>query len=406
MSGTYKVTKFHTISNMEVDGYGYQAAMFGSIPADLSTTTVVKNFSIVNANVKGSTRFSMLYAAVYSPIIVENVYVNATVTGSGDASAGFVGYLWKNTAVFKNCVFEGAVNNASGAGAFVGDMRDDANIKVSLTFENCLNVSSRNFVGKYANASNPKETMTNSYTYDPMVMGTGSSAKAPDGFSTRSSGYPVPTTLLPFFTTNENPKVKFVYNGATVQEDEITEGSLILEKFPTIKVDGIVADNVIWINQSTGAIVEMPYTATEETVIVAKIPAVNDTDVIGVQLGDIKDGKQSMRFIGGVYNLEGSAVGLEITVSYKENGETKEKKFTQSVTTVYTSISATESGEIKNVTAKELGATYLYAVVLEDVPTNIGELTIKINSFKSVLGGKLNIPGTQKVITVVNGVIA
>ena len=196
--------KFHTISNMTVDGHGYQGALFGSIPADLTTTTTVKNLAVVDANVKGSTRFSLFYAAVYSTAVFENIYVRANVTGSGDSSGGFVGYLWKNTATFKNCVFEGTVTNGANAGAFVGSIRDDADKKVSLTLENCLNVSQNPLVGNYANSANPKETTVNCYTYDAAQMGAGLTATAPAGFTALNTGYPVPATLLPFFADKVN----------------------------------------------------------------------------------------------------------------------------------------------------------------------------------------------------------
>ena len=202
--------QYHTISNFTYTiGTGYCGALFGSVgdgAGNGNDPIVIKNFALVNATTKGSTRASALYSYVYDEIIFENVYINGTVTSTnnGDNSGGFVGYLWKHNASFKNCVFEGTVNNSSGAGAFVGSIRDDATYKVALDFENCLNVSGKNFVGVYANAANPKETQTNCYTYDAAQMGAGLTATAPAGFTALNTGYPVPTTLLPFFADKVN----------------------------------------------------------------------------------------------------------------------------------------------------------------------------------------------------------
>ena len=200
--------QYHTISNFTYTiGTGYCGALFGSVgdgAGNGNDPIVIKNFALVDATTKGNIRASALYSYVYDEIVFENVYVKANVTGSGDASGGFVGYLWKHNASFKNCVFEGTVTNGTGAGAFVGSIRDDATYKVALDFENCLNVSGKNFVGVYANAANPKETQTNCYTYDAAQMGAGLTATAPAGFTALNAGYPVPTTLLPFFADKVN----------------------------------------------------------------------------------------------------------------------------------------------------------------------------------------------------------
>ena len=394
--------KYHTISNMTVDGHGYQGALFGSVPADLTTTVTVKNLAVVDANVKGSTRCSLFYAAVYSTAVFENLYIKANVTGSGDSSGGVVGYLWKSNVTFKNCVFEGTVTNGGGAGAFVGQIRDDANIKVALSFENCLNVSSNPLVGAYAVATNPKETVINSYNYYESQMGTGSSAKAPEGFSVRNSGYPVPTPLLPFFAeATALVEIKGL-DGAVLEKYDVGSEGIVIDKFPELNTQ----EEYFWFDLTTGAIVEAPLTLTASTVIAAKSFGRNETAMLGVQLGAVSGGKQNIRFIGGTYNLEGVAVGVAITVKYKDaSGAIVERTYQKLVHEVYGAINATENGEMVNVTAAELGAPYLYAIVLEGVPADAGQLDITVKSIKAVGNGNIVISGTEMSFSMINGAV-
>ena len=394
--------KFHTISNLTADGYGYQGILFGSIPDSVTTTTVIKNLGVLDANVQGSTRLSLLYAAVYGPAVFENIYVRASVTGNGDSSGGFVGYLWKNTATFKNCVFEGTVTNGANAGAFVGSIRDDADKKVSLTLENCLNVSQNPLVGNYANSANPKETVINSYNYYESQMGTGSSAKAPEGFSVRNSGYPVPTPLLPFFAeATALVEIKGL-DGAVLEKYDVGSEGIVIDKFPELNTQ----EEYFWFDLTTGAIVEAPLTLTSSTVIAAKSFGRNETAMLGVQLGAVSGGKQSIRFIGGTYNLEGVAVGVEITVKYKDaSGAIVQRTYKKLVHDVYGAINATENGEMVNVTAAELGAPYLYAIVLEGVPADAGQLDITVKSIKAVGNGNIVISGTEMSFSMINGAV-
>lgn len=409
--------QFHVVRNLSISvTYGYIGAMFGAVGKTETLSSeqqsvfngvTVKDFALVDADVTAGTRVSGMFSAVYNKLTVENVYIKASITShnNADSSGSMVGYVWEESDItVRNCVFEGSVKNNGGAGAFVGQVRDNSAGKpaAKISIINSLNVSENPFVGAYASATSAKEVVTNSYKYDVGTMGTGSTATAPEGFTTRSTGYPIPTTLLPFFSEQVKKYVKFMYNGGVQLQTEITGESLTIEEFPSIS--GV--DTVIWVNQATGAVVEAPITVTEDTVLVAKTPGVNETEVLGVQLGAVSGGKQGIRFIGGVFNLEGDAVGFEITVKYKDaSGALVTRKYVKTVNKVYDSISATENGEMKNVTAKDLGAIYLYAVVLDGVPADAGQLDITVKSVKARMGGAVNIGGEEITVSVLDGVV-
>ena len=55
-----------------------------------------------------------------------------------------------------------------------------------------------------------------------------------------------------------------------------------------------------------------------------------------------------------------------------------------------------------NVTAAELGAPYLYAIVLEGVPADAGQLDITVKSIKAVGNGNIVISGTEMSFSMIN----
>ena len=212
--------QFHTISNLTFSNTrgSYQGVLFGAVDEDKSvlnaeeSATVkkngitIKNFSLINSTIVSNARTSTLYAWVFATLTVENVYIDADVTGTTDCVGGFIGDAAVGTITFKNCIYEGTTkaNDGVGCGAFVGRIRNDKTTTV-VNMENCLNVSEASWTGCYYENgsssfdSNKKENLTNSYCYDATEMGEGFTATTPDGFTARNASYPVPTTLLPFF---------------------------------------------------------------------------------------------------------------------------------------------------------------------------------------------------------------
>jgi len=55
---------------------------------------------------------------------------------------------------------------------------------------------------------------------------------------------------------------------------------------------------------------------------------------------------------------------------------------------------------MKNATAYDLGAFYIYGFVLEDVPTNLGQIDFEVKSFKEIGKLALRIYGQTMTVSV------
>ena len=214
------------------------------------------------------------------------------------------------------------------------------------------------------------------------------------------------TDILPQFqfVTYENER------GALLRKDLFDEenGYIMVESFPKTST----TMDSIWVDKATGIIAlppvagEDPMMITEPMTFVVTEKAPNTSDVLDVQYSEAKDGKQSIRFIGGVYNTNCTGVGFEITARYrKEDGTFVEKTYVLSGTAVYDSIDATESGTMKNGYATDLGAFYIFGAVLDGVPTDIGQIDFEIVPFKTMGKFAIRIDGTPVTVSVKNGVV-
>lgn len=206
---------------------------------------------------------------------------------------------------------------------------------------------------------------------------------------------------VPQFVTFENDK------GTVLSEELITDGSLTLTSFPEVKS----TNTIVWVNKETGKIVEAPtaekpLTVTEATTLVYYERRTNDSVLLDVQYSTVENGKQDIRFLGGVYNTKCKGVGFEITARYKNtSGEIVEMFYRKSGTAVFDSIKATENGTMKNSTAYDLGAYYVYGFVLEDVPTDLGQIDFVIKTFKVIGDLGLRIYSQAQTVSFKDGVI-
>lgn len=148
-------------------------------------------------------------------------------------------------------------------------------------------------------------------------------------------------------------------------------------------------------------------TGAEEAAETAKAPA-----FYGIQLTDAVDNKQNIRFISVLTSLEGDAVGYKITADYLKEGKnwTKTVDYEKETTEVYASLLAdTAYGSNTAVTAEALATEMqlgegkgLLALVLTDVPTNLGEITFTVETY--VKNGDTTVTSDESYFIVENGV--
>lgn len=117
------------------------------------------------------------------------------------------------------------------------------------------------------------------------------------------------------------------------------------------------------------------------------------------------DGTQRVRFIAAIDMLGYSNVGFRISAAYTVDGTVKTVGIDKDCTLVYTSLTATDGeGTVVRVTAEELGGTYLYAVVINGVPANAGDVVFTVTPY-AAQGGR-TFEGSTVTITYRNGVPA
>lgn len=147
-------------------------------------------------------------------------------------------------------------------------------------------------------------------------------------------------------------------------------------------------------------------TGAEEAAETAKAPV-----FYGFQLTAPTDNKQNIRFVSVLTSLEGDAVGYKITADYLKEGKswTKTVNYEKETTQVYASLLANNAYGTEAVTATALAAELklsegkgLLALVIENVPTNIGEITFTVETY--VKNGDKTVTSDEIYFIVENGV--
>ena len=232
--------QFHTLSGITAKSAANCTGFFGNPgnPTDVVVDVWIKNLALVNTTITGND-CGVFYGMVNAKVTFENVYNAATISGTGH-NAGFIeSTRWGSPDVeFINCVFDGTVkgSNYQASGFIGGNLMNGAG-KDAPVFTNCLvtgNIynGSSVYAGGYKFLGNASKETTatyndciqfNSYyqtdaagqTYAvcPKLVGLGSGFAAfdnlaaediPAGYTVLNTGYPVPTTLLPFFAGKVN----------------------------------------------------------------------------------------------------------------------------------------------------------------------------------------------------------
>lgn len=195
--------------------------------------------------------------------------------------------------------------------------------------------------------------------------------------------------------------VSFEYNGETLSTGYYEEGDVI-ESFPDVEAPE--GKQIVWYLKGTNTVVQPPYTVLTDAVICARAVDTEDAALVAVQKTDPADNAVALRFIGSVNSLKGEKVGFELTAVYTADGAERTLSWDRSATMVYTSILAEENGSVRSVTAAELGGVYLYALVLENVPVNAGDIVFTVRPYRVIDGEKDY--GVEKTVTLSGGEFA
>ncbi|MBQ8213027.1 MAG: hypothetical protein IJZ80_03375 [Clostridia bacterium] len=198
--------------------------------------------------------------------------------------------------------------------------------------------------------------------------------------------------------TNKN--IQFVKDG-TVLKHVYAQTDDVIEAFPEVDVNE--NETAVWFYKGTNIVATAPYTVHNDATLEVRIFDNSYSKVVAMQHTEATNANtQSVRFIATLQSLQGSEAGFEVTAKYLEGGVLKEKTWVVKATHVYSKINATENGTVVAVTAAELGGTYLCALSVDDVPTNIGQVDFYVKSYVVINGEKVY--SEEAIGTIVNGV--
>ena len=395
-----------------------------------------------------------LFGYLQANALFENVTVYSNVSANGNFRAGgFVGEARK-TLTMKNCVFNGTVtvtnaNDACPAGGLIGHCYNMS----SAVLENCASygtISSGVFAGGLIGGFTNTITMTNCANYTT-VTGTKSAGLIADAGEKVSGKVTMNNCFNAGAVTGTTSAAGLI--GTLSKHNNVAYNDTSLTDCANIGiVTGGTADELVAIVQSaskltvtncgafgtvdafktvgiTKAAADTTYTPTnteksaaealkfmqdnfgfamfgieENKIVVKTVPA--EAKFLQYRT-DAEAGKMDIRVIG-VINATDLAkytnVGFNVSL-YDASGETPAliKAFApQTTTVVYKSVNANEGGSITTYSASDLGATYLYALELQGIPTT-GSYTFEITAFATE--GENTISDSVVTVTVVSGVI-
>lgn len=139
--------------------------------------------------------------------------------------------------------------------------------------------------------------------------------------------------------------------------------------------------------------------------VVRGAEALNAVKIGGYQGGTVADGKYAVRFIAGLDSRAYSNAKFTVTATY--NGGASQKVFVTPTPTctVYDSIIANTERGIVTYDASSLGANYLAALNIYDIPTSAGPITFHVCFTATKPNGATVTALAQVTLTVADGVV-
>lgn len=109
---------------------------------------------------------------------------------------------------------------------------------------------------------------------------------------------------------------------------------------------------------------------------------------IGVQESAVKDGTYAVRFVGALGDdvalADYSEVGFRVTATWGADGT---KTLDTACTTVYGKITGSADGVTSEYRADSFGAKYLFALAVEGIPTDAGQITFTVTPYYVTAAG-------------------
>lgn len=368
------LTLDHCVNYGAVSGsQGKVAGLIGNYTTAAATLklTACGNYGSVNAN--GSDSGAMLGGAYPNggTITVENSFNEGSLTGNGNNKAGVIGSANPSNSAettVTNFLNTGSISSGSRAAAVTAWFPD--NYKITVTA--CISlgaISGKNESGGIlARASGSDTVVKNCLAAATVTTTTGACGVLLGGNAGKA-------------TTSGNYYMKSGSANTAGGETELTDWAGVAKV----------------LNEKYSDLWGKFMLNTDENGVVPATPK-----LAGVQDGKSADGSLSVRFIATLQNtLRYERVGFKITV-----GGGAEKSI--SCKYVYLKLTATENGAQTEVSAAQLGGSYLYALTVNEIPAT-GTVTFTVIPFADDMEGVENPQtylGSGYTVTYVDGVYA
>ena len=307
--------------------------LIGVAKSYAATVTNCVNYGTINGSRSGGAFGQITIASNINGFVNEGDLV-------GDTCGGLTGNYSKASTV-SNVINLGDITSNTNGGGFVGWGN------ATLTLTNCANVSK---ITSSNRAGNVAGNLTAAITLDGFYA-----------FGTLSANTDTPI------------------NGGTGAASLGTNGASYLDSYTSTIEGGTAVDEA-------GAIAALEEAFGVEFIICSDgtfnfaVPVVR-----GVQNTKAVDGAQKIRFLATIFDYEAyDKAGFKVTRTYTSaiDGEKTVVEPDFYCQYVYTSVTGSEDdGTIVTTSAQKLGGEYIFAMVVEDVPTNIGTIVFEVTAF-------------------------
>ncbi len=392
------------ITNMTVDNSkvnnnsGAEQGLFGMVRTDSADNNItIGNFSLTGSLTstvaKNGFVVGCIYTGVAATITIENISVDGTVSiSTTQGSGGILGYSQINNASatlkFKNIINNVSVADSSSpkyAGGMIAQTHSSTN-KGTINIENTVvkgNVRSGSGVAGgmigWANGTGPVN-----YT-NCLVLGNVVSTSSDEGSFVAYIGSAKTThTITNCVTYNNNtialPVLASIYTDGKPADRVVATNNYYVgaaangDFYTAISADQInVFSNILTTASTLNGYANVAKTMTALT---AACNAVAKTSgLCALQISTQEAGNPySVRFIAKLDTTDYVRAGIKVSINGVEQ--------TMDTTKVYTEISAyTKNGTIASYTAQQLGATYLYAAGVYNIPANAENVVITVTPY-------------------------
>lgn len=384
-----------TISGMKIDSAETeQQALFATLSSTTEGVSVaLQNFSLINSSVTTSgTNYSALvvgklYTNQAVTLTLKNIYAQGTVTStlaSGSSYIGGIGSMIYTSVTNATVAFENIVCDVDlaytggGTKGYIGGLLGQTG---SNATDGCFNITNSVYLG----------SITGSPAYAGGAIGwnnygNGNTMVTITNFLNAAEAISATTAKGAFVGISNRAKQQYTFNTSVYSTELEAIGSSSTTNVTTnncyVIGDGdneISADQInVFSNILTTASTLTGYANVEKTMegLVAACNAVAKTSgLCALQISTQEAGNPySVRFIAKLDTTDYVRAGIKVSI----NGVEK----IMDTTTVYTEISAyTENGTIASYTAQKLGATYLYAAGVYNIPANAENVVITVTPY-------------------------